>query len=880
MKGISLALGCAFLVAFADGQSVSSGFVPVCAPGEIFKPIPKATGGNDLSRLVDTTNVFTAAYVKDFVVDGDMSKPVWRNADRVEPFLPMKGREFGYATELKLLYSDAALYVGATFFQPMAELVARYDQNDQSIHEDDCLEVLFFVPSGKGENLLHIAVNALGSCWDAVNGRAVWNVKGRKIATKRHADRWTLEMKLPFKGLKIERPLPGDFIGARFCRCVHAPKLVRGFIPVLTSFGIPQRREPSDCRVADEARAYRARVVRERTERRLAEAKRTIMSMESAAQARNVEHPAYVDAGIALHQMKAGLEKFEKGSLSTNDFLALDAGFRKYASEHAYAVWTAPLWENGDPDRLPPAACVGLPRLRFEQAGNEREAVCLEFTGLLCGPSIDLRLVPQSIDEKNGKRFVSCDAFEIYHEPFVLFEKEVLTAPLVQHAGNLITVVPGRTTRVWVVFNSRDVKPGEYATRILLKPAYDVNVVERAIDVEMKVWNFTLPETRDWPLQTFFWGPNYYDCDEAQVLRFMHDNHVTHGWTKSQLYTFGINRDQRVVRRAGKNDPEFFDRHLAETANEEFFRTAKELGMRFVFGWGFPDRTPEWLHFMDRRLRNMGFVPGDYVFKGLLRDEFAKKDIPKLADRRTAVTREFGTNLWFQCTYLSTPPPTGATIEDIEAAHLPEFYKMFTVIDGVFRDPVRGSDVMRRLRAKGSKVWTYKCSLYMQTRDVLDYYRFYLWKSYMRGLDGVAMWTSGSRQGDDGWDSRDGYDDGILWAGVGKQMIPTKRFEAFREGLEDVAYMDLLEKIVNGRDVRCPSEGAVNGRDVRCPSEGASNGRDVRCPSDSSLSAAIAEAKALLAARENVITAHDQKSVDAWRLAAGRAIDAISRPKP
>ena len=80
-------------------------------------------------------------------------------------------------------------------------------------------------------------------------------------------------------------------------------------------------------------------------------------------------------------------------------------------------------------------------------------------------------------------------------------------------------------------------------------------------------------------------------------------------------------------------------------------------------------------------------------------------------------------------------------------------------------------------------------------------------------------------------DSRDGYDDGILWAGNGKEMIPTKRFEAFREGLEDVAYMALLAK------------------------------------------AGTKEAKALLDAREDVIKSHDQKAVDAWRLAAGRVLD-------
>ena len=173
-------------------------------------------------------------------------------------------------------------------------------------------------------------------------------------------------------------------------------------------------------------------------------------------------------------------------------------------------------------------------------------------------------------------------------------------------------------------------------------------------------------------------------------------------------------------------------------------------------------------------------------------------------------------------------------MEDIEEAKLPEFFKMWTVIDGVFRDPKRGPDVTRRLHAKGCKVWTYTCARYMQTRGVLDYYRFFLWRAYMRGLDGAAMWTSGSRQGDDGWDSRDGYDDGILWCGYDKRMTSTKRFEAFREGLEDIAYMDLLAK------------------------------------ADKS-----SEAKALLDAREDIIKSRDQARVDAWRLDIGRTIDKL-----
>ena len=60
-------------------KPVVSEFVQVLGPGEVFAPVPEATGNTDAARLVDTPEVFTAAYAKDFEVDGDLDKEVWRN---------------------------------------------------------------------------------------------------------------------------------------------------------------------------------------------------------------------------------------------------------------------------------------------------------------------------------------------------------------------------------------------------------------------------------------------------------------------------------------------------------------------------------------------------------------------------------------------------------------------------------------------------------------------------------------------------------------------------------------------------------------------------------------------------------------------------------
>lgn len=256
--------------------------------------------------------------------------------------------------------------------------------------------------------------------------------------------------------------------------------------------------------------------------------------------------------------------------------------------------------------------------------------------------------------------------------------------------------------------------------------------------------------------------------------------------------------------------------------------------MRFVIGWGTPVSL-DWFKVMTKRFLDMGFEYEDFTYKGLLLDEFAKKDIPPHAARREAVWN-WNTNLHFQATYLSTPPPTGATMDDIEAGKLPEFYRQWTVIHSRCKDPKEGPDTIGRLRKKGCKVWTYKCQQFMQGLSVLKYYRFYPWEAYMMDLEGFAFWTSYSPKGD-GWDSRDGYDEGLCWRGVDKKPIPTKILEAVREGLEDVAYMDLLKRSEN------------------------------------------AAAKRLLDARDDVIKANNQKVLDSWRLAAGRLIDELSRQR-
>ena len=872
MRHVFFAVICGTALAASAAEKAKSAYVAMLKPGEVFAPVDAAAGVG-VEPVVDTDEVYPAAYVEDFTVDGDMEKSVWQKAKRVpEMSRWLKKGEMSCKSDVRILYSKTAIYVGATLWQDMAQMHAQYDQRDMPIWNDDNVEVFLFAPSENGNRLYQFVLNPINSFADLRDGIKNYWLSGNKHATKRFGDRWTMELKIPFAGIPMDRPVAGDFVGIRFCRTVHAPKMEMGTSPVLLAPGHGQRARfakllfakpegPDAERLIAEGEAYRKETLRRRFYERFNGSKARFGEVKGCAVSfAQSKHPIHEEARAGIRQMEAALAAFTKrfaGDIAAereipkkdaDAILAQFEGFWAFASKYAYMVWETSPWERGSPNDMPPEGAKLMPRgLSFEQAGNEREVVCLNISGILCGSRLDLRLHPQSVTRTKIRPFVSTDNFEIWTEPFVRFGAEVITAPHVRAPGNIVTVSPGCTVRVWVTFNSRGVEAGEYDTRIDFKSATDLAVADRDLPVSAKIWRFALPDTREWPLKSFAWSSWSFAEDEVALLELMHDYHFTHGWAQKHHWMYGLYDDKgwygRPNKGKGKVDKAHdFDDDLALHGNEAFLRRAKELGMRFVVGWGTPTSV-DWFKTMTKRFLDMGFGYDDFIFHGLLMDEFSKADIPKQAAQREAVAN-WSTNLNFLATYLSTPPPTGATMDDIEAAKLPEFFKHWAVINGRCCDPKEGPDTIGRLRSKGCKVWTYRCVQFMTRHRILGYYRFYPWDTYMRGLDGFAYWTVYSPKGDDGWDSRDGHDEGLCWRGLDKKPVPTKMFEAVREGLEDVAYMDRLKKEL----ARHNAAGQT-----------------------------FPQYEALLAEREAIMKANDQKKVDEWRLAAGRAIDALVR---
>lgn len=906
-------------------------------PDLSFEVVPLTSKEENTVAEPDAKDVFEAIAVSgDFPVDGNLDKKVWKKAKVINRLWNRNGKELPVRSEIRLLYSPNALYLGGSFRQDMERMTVQYDQHDLSIWNDDNLEVFLNIPGASG-GFYQFAFNPIEVYADLKDGDRKYNAKGIAVKTRRFKDRWDLEVKIPFADLRLPRPFSGDFISARFCRAVRNPQSA-GSIPRLKAPGNNQRgclgkllfsAGESDVLEICPARKsfavgmnrFSVKLINRGKERfkgnlriwelkqsgvrslvnvlpvsmepesegcielkagvscidvsrlvlqaecggrevaaavlssgfsyappGMVETERLVRRLRSSVEPlTGIEHPVYRGAVGSIVKMADAIEKFKSlttAALSSGQtvpeqdvrtFAGQIAGFKRLVDDYRYLVWVTSPWEIGTPDALPKEDFRREISLNFQQAGNEREAVCLIFSGLLCGSRLDLRIVPQSV---KGKTFISCDNFEVYTEPFTNHIGDVITAPLVRSPGNMITITPGKAVRVWIVFNSRHVPPGKYRTSLLLKPAYDYSIADRKIPVNLQVWNFALPETHEWPLASFLWGPNRFANDEVALLRLSHAYHITHGWTKGFQYTHGLQQDfQTRPLPEGKA----FDENLAKYANQEFFRVARELNMKFVFGWNLPYDV-RWYRLMAERLVKMGFRHEDFVFKALIADEFVRKHIPVHAAIREEI-QKINPGWYFQAVYLSSPPPVGAMMDDIENAGLPEFYKMWTVIRHLLNDPQRGPEVIRRLRRKGCQVWSYNCQRYMQVQPVLEYYRFYAWECYMKGLDGMALWTVMSPSGDDGFDYRDGYDDGLVWRGFDKQPVPTKRLEAIREGLEDVAYMDRLRKELDRMKMKGKS---------------------------------YPEYESLLSVRGDIMKKASQNEVDLWRLKVGSAIDRLT----
>lgn len=127
-----------------------------------------------------------------------------------------------------------------------------------------------------------------------------------------------------------------------------------------------------------------------------------------------------------------------------------------------------------------------------------------------------------------------------------------------------------------------------------------------------------------------------------------------------------------------------------------------------------------------------------------------------------------------------------------------------------FRDLLPGtklSDAEVALRRGGAEVWSYDCARQPRGRSAYDYYRLQMWRAFHRGDAGAGFWTYVDPREAESWDDFTSLHGryGVIYGREGappdvdlggEPIIPSRRWEAWREGVEDYEYLAQLRSAI------------------------------------------------------------------------------------
>lgn len=151
-------------------------------------------------------------------IDGKLDDEAWKEAATAGDFRMNFGEHPEGKAKLYVARDDTTLFVAVECFEDAAALKqlksAAQTHDGEGIWGDDEVE-LFIDPTGKRESYYQFIINAKGVTWDAFHRVAqdydlAWEPK-YEAKTSIGADRWTLEVAIPFAAFDRSGPLAAEW---------------------------------------------------------------------------------------------------------------------------------------------------------------------------------------------------------------------------------------------------------------------------------------------------------------------------------------------------------------------------------------------------------------------------------------------------------------------------------------------------------------------------------------------------------------------------------------------------------------------------------------------------------------------------------------------
>jgi hypothetical protein len=357
---------------------------------------------------------------------------------------------------------------------------------------------------------------------------------------------------------------------------------------------------------------------------------------------------------------------------------------------------------------------------------------------------------------------------------------------------------PSEISQIWLTVFNPALTTGDYkGTMAVAVSCGPKKLPIETIELRIRVEDITFP--RDVALNTFTWDQYpWFQSVTKDILPVVSDDLEAHYTNVSVLHPWML---PFLKKKARHKDFSRFDRHL-QVKN---FARMYLLNLAWVPGqkdWGrfgqwmspsWKQEFSSWLKMMVAHLLEIGIDYDKfaiYPFDESLCDEFYQ--VAKLIKEIDPKIRIFANNF-------GKGPKDFMRFKDLIDIWCPHWVHCKA-----------HPEWLAIIKSFGKEVWTYggEAKAPAKTRPSYGYYRLMAWDAFERGQKGVGFWVyiNHDKHQRHAWDDTlapRGYY-GVVYAGAkspvetyGEEIIPSRRWEAWREGIEDYEYLVQLRKAID-----------------------------------------------------------------------------------
>ena len=466
----------------------------------------------------------------------------------------------------------------------------------------------------------------------------------------------------------------------------------------------------------------------------------------------------------------------------SENLLSLASTAAEKGKTPSFALWQDENpWDNKDPlESLPKEAePLAISAWAF---GNEVESVCVNAVNL--APSgLTLRVEAGRVSrDGSSEGLPAVHEFTSLHRAVALPSRYGETVPdVLPPLGEdyLLDIAPGEAKQLWINVDTEDLDPGNYEISWVVRTLDAASATEELF-IHLEVSPVSVPEKSRFLAN--FWSRNKLgDISTVSDL----SKHGQTIWYSLRLPSAQVDADGNLV---GTLDWEEHDAVVREAEQVELILYNGMPTPKFPEGVEVTDELRltarrNYAKAMVEHLRTLGLGYENFMF--YVEDETGLTGGPEHYLEIARANKEIDPN------FQNYANPWGSiTIEDIR--------KMWPVTDvwqpGMETIEYIGPEYVAEMKRGGKRVATYTPPGNARVLRPLGFYRAQAWQAFHWGIEGGGWWVYHS---DDLWatnpDREPGY--GAV-AFDGRSLVPSRRWEANRDGIEDFNILCVLRDLV------------------------------------------------------------------------------------